>query len=407
MIYALLEDRMALDLGPLTMSRENEGPITVDVETPGPALEGAAQETPLVSIVVRTKDRPHLLRRALESLARQTYPRVEAVVINDGGEDVTSVVGGVQGRFESLVHRVISPGIGRTRAANVGISMARGRWIGFLDDDDLLLPRAIQRLSAHFASGGLVYGATIVYDPESRRRVKRLFRPFDRKRLFFTNYIPFISILVPARMAKENPLDEEFQLFEDWDWLYRLALRSEFVAVDRPVSVYWASEESTIRRETDLHRAARRMFYRKHLSTLTADAIAAVEGERMALAMEVEELRRRLEEELARSGALEWEIKEVRRVLDERDARIGELEWEVKEVRRVLDERNARIGELEWEVKEVRRVLDERDARIEELMWELDNLNRAVGELREALEECRRWNVKWRLAMLKNRILYR
>ncbi len=379
LIPALLEERCSIYLGPLAKPKGAGSSMAVPGEAPGPEPEGAAQETPLVSIIVRTKDRPHLLRRALESLARQTYPRVEAVVINDGGQDVTPVVERFEGRFEALVHRVISPGMGRTRAANVGISLARGQWVGFLDDDDLLLPRAIERLSAHFASGLPVYGATIVYDPEARRRVERLFRPFDPRRLFFTNYIPFISILVPAEMAKEYPLDEEFQLFEDWDWIYRLALGTEFVAVNRPVAVYWASEGATIRRETELHRAARRMFYRKHLSTLTPDAIAALEGERMALALEVEELRLRLKEELARSGALECEVAEVRRVLDERNGRIGELEWEVKEVRRVLDERDARIGELECEVK----------------------------GLKDALDECRRWNVKWRLAELKNRILSR
>ncbi|MFA4919550.1 MAG: glycosyltransferase [Thermodesulfovibrionales bacterium] len=43
---------------------------------------------PLVSIVVRTKDRPKLLKRALQSIAEQTYRPMEVVLVNDGGCDL-------------------------------------------------------------------------------------------------------------------------------------------------------------------------------------------------------------------------------------------------------------------------------------------------------------------------------
>ena len=43
---------------------------------------------PLVSIIVRTKDRPRLLRRALQSIAAQTYRPIEVVLVNDGGCDL-------------------------------------------------------------------------------------------------------------------------------------------------------------------------------------------------------------------------------------------------------------------------------------------------------------------------------
>ena len=49
-------------------------------------------ERPLVSVVVRTKERPVLLREALASIAAQTYSPIEAVIVNDGGADVAEII---------------------------------------------------------------------------------------------------------------------------------------------------------------------------------------------------------------------------------------------------------------------------------------------------------------------------
>ncbi len=51
-----------------------------------------AKNSPLVSIIVRTKNRPVLLAEALQSIAEQTYPKIEIIVVNDGGDDVSEVI---------------------------------------------------------------------------------------------------------------------------------------------------------------------------------------------------------------------------------------------------------------------------------------------------------------------------
>ena len=56
-------------------------------------------EWPLVSVIVRTKDRPELLRDALKSIASQTYRPIEIVLVNDGGCEVD------QGEAESDLGR--------------------------------------------------------------------------------------------------------------------------------------------------------------------------------------------------------------------------------------------------------------------------------------------------------------
>ncbi len=76
---------------------------------------------PLVSIIVRTKDRPKLLKRALQSIAAQTYRPIEVVLVNDGGcdldvEELRTILGDV-----SLSYRRLEKNMGRAHAGNVGI----------------------------------------------------------------------------------------------------------------------------------------------------------------------------------------------------------------------------------------------------------------------------------------------
>ena len=95
--------------------------------------------TPTTSLILRTLNRPALLSRALASLGNQTIKNFEVVVVNDGGEDVKNILDRYQQDFLiDYVHNQKS--LGRTAALNVGIERAKGDWIGFLDDDDILYP---------------------------------------------------------------------------------------------------------------------------------------------------------------------------------------------------------------------------------------------------------------------------
>ncbi|MDP9111093.1 MAG: glycosyltransferase, partial [Candidatus Eremiobacteraeota bacterium] len=98
---------------------------------------------PVVSMIVRTFDRPRFLRRALQSVQAQTYPNTEAVVINNGGEGAR--VAAICAEFPRA--RLVS--IEKSNiadAATRGVEEARGRYAGLLDDDDLLFPDHVRRL---------------------------------------------------------------------------------------------------------------------------------------------------------------------------------------------------------------------------------------------------------------------
>jgi glycosyltransferase involved in cell wall biosynthesis len=115
-------------------------------------------EGPLVSVVIPTRDRPDLLREALDSVRAQSFTDYEIVVVVNGPDNPQTPATLEAARAaDCIVVRVERAGIGP--ALNAGVRTARGRWIAFLDDDDLWLPNKleVQLKVAEAAAAHLVF----------------------------------------------------------------------------------------------------------------------------------------------------------------------------------------------------------------------------------------------------------
>src|SRR5262249_33888606 len=99
--------------------------------------EAPRSDTPRVSILIRTVGRSAWLAGALESVANQTWPNIEAVVIEDGPATSQEVIDRFSARLP-IRYRATGERVGRARAGNLALAEARGDWLNFLDDDDVL-----------------------------------------------------------------------------------------------------------------------------------------------------------------------------------------------------------------------------------------------------------------------------
>jgi glycosyltransferase involved in cell wall biosynthesis len=106
----------------------------------------------LVTVVVPTYNGARHLKATLNSLAAQTYPNVEIIVVDDGSTDDSCDVA----RASGIVHNVITQAnLGVAIARNRGLAHARGRWVGFIDQDDLWRGDRIQNLVDFARAHGL------------------------------------------------------------------------------------------------------------------------------------------------------------------------------------------------------------------------------------------------------------
>ena len=105
------------------------------------------EETCLFSIIIPTFNRGRILRDALESVFVQGVPEIEVIVVDDGSTDDTKAVVGAYG---GRVQYVYQENQGPAAAKNEGIRRARGRYVAFLDSDDVWLPGKLRTELEHF-----------------------------------------------------------------------------------------------------------------------------------------------------------------------------------------------------------------------------------------------------------------
>ena len=126
---------------------------------------------PRVTVVIPTRNRPKLLREAVESVERQSLSSWEVVVVDDASDDETPRW------LEDVRNRRIRPvrldrQSERSVARNRGLRAARGECVLFLDDDDRLRPGALERLSGALGQrpdAVAAVGATVRFDPTGGR----------------------------------------------------------------------------------------------------------------------------------------------------------------------------------------------------------------------------------------------
>jgi len=97
------------------------------------------QHGPLVSVLVPTFNRRRYLKEALAGLLGQTYGQFEAIVVNDGGEPVADVVERFADPRLVLIER--RENRGKAASLNQALALASGKYVAYLDDDDLYYPQ--------------------------------------------------------------------------------------------------------------------------------------------------------------------------------------------------------------------------------------------------------------------------
>lgn len=238
--------------------------MTTDPEVPRPLLYPATPIADLppagppgsVAIVMRTRDRPQFLARALDSVCAQTWRDWHLYLVNDGGE-AASVDAALAARADRLAGRVtairLEDTVGIARAANAAFARAREEFVAVHDDDDSWEPgflgAAVGFLSApeHRGFVGVTTGCTLIEEcltPDGPQEVRRHVWPhhrgtIDLRRALVDTQIPPIAMLFRrAALEAIGPLNPALTYVSDLEFNYRLLLLGEIGFVDQPLAAY-------------------------------------------------------------------------------------------------------------------------------------------------------------------------
>jgi GT2 family glycosyltransferase len=191
---------------------------------------------PLVTAVIPTRDRPALLTLAVRSALRQTWPKLEVLVVVDGPDPATAAELNTIGDSRLRVLFLAQPS-GGAEARNAGVRAARGEWIAFLDDDDEWLPEKIERqMRAAYAMPDWfpIVSCRLIAQSATASRILPL-EPYEPPRpvadfLFCRKglrdpggTLQTSTLLAPRDLLLAVPFQPGLPMHQDWDWLIRAA----------------------------------------------------------------------------------------------------------------------------------------------------------------------------------------
>ncbi len=335
--------------------------------------------TPLVSIIVRTKDRPRFLRAAVESIQHQDYPAVEVIIVNDGGCDLD--IAALEKscdrlRFQYIRHDHCR---GRSQAAAAGLEKVSGQYFGFLDDDDTLLPHHVSTLvqflqkSDYRIAYSNVEEYRKVFDPQSQQYQSTLIHTyahdFNAIELLFYNYIPFNALLFHRQLIPQFHFDPELELYEDWDLLIRLSLKQAFYHIDRVTAIYnkWSDDlQINNLAYTDTMRRNQAIIIKRYQHNIPAEFLRNLWSQFLEQKQSIDGLKK--------------ENRRLNQVIDEYQQVINGME-------QVLGERANRIDELQQHVLMLQQQRDEQNNKLEAVQKHLQEHIQTLGQSRRHLNE--------------------
>jgi glycosyltransferase involved in cell wall biosynthesis len=202
---------------------------------------------PLVSVIIPAYNAQDFIAQTIESVIKQTYPHWELLVVDDGSTDGTreSLQKYVQ---DSRIKYLYQENQERSVARNHGIKSAKGKYIAFLDADDLWLPDKlkiqVEYLESH-PEMGLCFTRYLFVDSQDTilgwPNVSFIPTQDQFYQLLQGNFIPNSTVMVLRTIFdKVGLFDEALPAFgsEDWDMWLRVARRYSIHFINQPLAFY-------------------------------------------------------------------------------------------------------------------------------------------------------------------------
>lgn len=227
--------------------------------------------SPTVAILVRTKDRPRFLSRALENIAQQTFTDYTVCVINDGGdEQATRAVIDASPLGSGRVQLLTTAGDNMEAASNAGLAATTSEFVAIHDDDDLWAPEFLERTVAALEESGALMCTTRIVERYERENADGEFEVYEER--IFHDGLPGVGLQFLFRTNRAVPIgilyrrslhelvgfyDESLPVVGDWEFNMRAASVADILLVDEPLA-YWSlrpdaegSEANSVKRQAD------------------------------------------------------------------------------------------------------------------------------------------------------------
>lgn len=189
------------------------------------------------SIIIPCFNQANYLRDCYLSLISQRYKNWEAIIINDGSTDDTETVISQITRFDKRVKTFYQQNRGLSSARNLGINNITGKYVIFLDADDMLLPDCLSHIQIELVKNPTIKILQVGYRhiSQSGNEIYRKVNPTKKKTLLpdilFNNIGPVHSLCIEHKLLHlVGYFNEDLKSCEDWDYWIRVSIIENKIA---------------------------------------------------------------------------------------------------------------------------------------------------------------------------------
>lgn len=205
----------------------------------------------MVSVVIPVFNGERYIAEAINSIIQQTYNKIEIIVVDDGSKDNTAEIV----KAFNQVRYIYQENQGVSAGRNIGMSVAGGDYLAFLDADDLYIPEKVEKqvdILKNNPDVDVVYNDGI--EADKNKRIINILKSecVFENRLDFAAFLLFRQIIpVPAsimirRKCIEDKIfyNKKYKQAEDYEYIIRLALRYKFKYIPEPLYIYRRHENN-------------------------------------------------------------------------------------------------------------------------------------------------------------------
>jgi glycosyltransferase involved in cell wall biosynthesis len=208
-----------------------------------------------VSVIIPTYNRARFIREAIESVFGQSFSDFELIVVDDGSKDETAKIVGAL--VDSRLNFIRQENRGRSAARNRAIALARGRYVAFLDSDDMYLPdklaQQVDYMDSH-PEDGMIYTSAMCIDDDGKPLNSQRYDAWASGDIYKqVAFFQPVTITLPTVMVRREVLnvvgefDEAMDRFEDTDLWRRIAKHYRVGMLVEATCILRTHDDNTLR----------------------------------------------------------------------------------------------------------------------------------------------------------------
>ena len=217
----------------------------------------------LISVIIPTYNSDKYICEAIDSVFNQSYSDYEIIVIDDGSTDNTKTI--IQNKYASIrYHYVENNGVAAAR--NLGILMAQGEFIAFLDADDKWLPTKLEKQITCFQNDdklGMVFTENSFFNDRgvTKGRVNKrdsLMQGDIVRNIFLKSYVATPTVMVRKSVFEAVGLfEEELVVAEDDNMWMRIGMKYSIELIDETLAQCRITDGSLSRKKHSIYHGVR------------------------------------------------------------------------------------------------------------------------------------------------------